>query len=261
VLTARVSPAAPSPPATSPSRCGTRACVSSTPSCASSTRRRAYEPRPPRIAKSTAHRLLTTLCSKGIAEQNPDTGNYLLGLHLYELGQLAQARSLLRHVALPTLTRLAQASAHTVNLAVADGPDVVFLERLENAQDVRFLGHVGRRFPSHCSSSVKAIAAYNPEAAQARRDAGFPPRVSHTGRSQSDWDRQLVEVRRRGFAASTSESFDDVTTIAVAILDPRRRATAAVSLLGPSVDITPELERLARLVQLAARRIGRELHR
>ncbi len=208
------------------------------------------------IAKSTAHRLLTTLCSRGIAEQNPDTGHYRLGLHLYELGQLAQARSVLRHVALPTMTRLAESTGHTVNLAVADGPDVVFLERLVNSADVRFLGHAGRRYPSHCTSSGKAIAAYNPEAAQARRDAGFPPRVSHTVRSQNDWDRQLVEVRRRGFAVSTSESFDDVTTIAVPILDPARRATSAVSVLGPSVEITRELDRLARLVQVAARRIS-----
>jgi DNA-binding IclR family transcriptional regulator len=213
------------------------------------------------IAKSTTHRLLTTLCSRGMAEQNPETGNYRLGLHLYELGHLAQARSVLRHVALPTLTRLAEATGHTVNLAVADGPDVVFLERLETRDDGRFLGHAGRRYPSHCTSSGKAIAAYHPEAAQARRDAGFPPRVSHTVRSQNDWDRQLVEVRRQGFAVSTSESFDNVTTIAVPILDPARRALAAVSILGPSPEITPELERFARLLQVAAQRISRALPR
>ena len=213
------------------------------------------------VAKSTAHRLLTALCRKGIAEQNPETGNYRLGLHLYELGQLAQARSILRHVALPTMTGLSEATRHTVNLAVADGPDVVFVERLENSDDVRFLGHAGRRYPSHCTSSGKAIAAYHPEAAQARRDAGFPPRVSHTVRTQNDWDQQLVEVRRRGFAVSTSESFDNVTTIAVPILDPGRRAVGAVSILGSSAEVVPELERLARLVQLAARRIGHALPR
>ncbi len=209
------------------------------------------------MAKSTAHRLLTTLCSRGMVEQNPETGSYRLGLHLYELGQLAQARNAVRHVALPIMSRLAEATGHTVNLAVADGPDVVFLERLETSADERILGHAGRRFPSHCTSSGKAIAAYNPEAAQARRDAGFPPRVSHTVRTQNDWDRQLVEVRRRGFATSSSESFDDVTTLAVPILDSRRRATTAISVLGPTARITPELDRLARLVGQAARRIGR----
>jgi DNA-binding IclR family transcriptional regulator len=211
------------------------------------------------VAKSTAHRLLAALCLKGIAEQNPETGQYRLGLHLYELGQLAQARSILRHVALPTMTGLAQTTGLTVNLGVADGPDVVFLERLENSNDVGFLGHAGRRYPSHCTSSGKVIAAYNPEAAQARRDAGFPPRVSHTVRTQNDWDRQLVEVRRSGFAVSTSESFDDVTSIAVPILDPRRRAAGAVSILGSSAEILPQLEQLTRVVQMAGRRISRAL--
>jgi DNA-binding IclR family transcriptional regulator len=213
------------------------------------------------IAKSTAHRLLTTLCSKGMTEQSPDTGLYRLGLHLYELGQLAQARNIRRHVALPIMIGLAASTRHTINLAVTDGPDVVFLERLETSDDVRFLGHAGRRYPSHCTSSGKAIAAFNPEAAQARRDAGFPPRVSGTVRSQIDWDRQLVEVRRRGFALSFGESFEGVTALAVPILDPTRRATSAISVLGPSGEIVPEIERLARLVQQAARRIGRALPR
>ena len=83
--------------------------------------------------------------------------------------------------------------------------------------------------------------------------------MSHTVRTQNDWDRQLVEVRRRGFAVSTSESFDNVTSIAVPILDPGRRAAAAVSVLGASSEILPELERLARLVQMAGRRISRAL--
>ena len=214
-----------------------------------------------RIAKSTAHRMLTTLCSRGIAEQNPDTGLYRLGMHLFELGQLTQARSLLRHVALPTLAQLAQTTGHTVNLAVADGSDVVFLERLENRDDVRILGHAGRRYPSHCTSSGKAIAAYDPEAAQARRDSGFPPRASGTLRSQEDWDRQLVEVRRRGFAVSSDETFDNVTTVAVPILNLGHRAIGAISILGPSAAITPDIDRFARLLQLSARRIGRGMSR
>jgi DNA-binding IclR family transcriptional regulator len=213
------------------------------------------------IAKSTAHRLLTTLCSRGIAEQNPETGQYRLGIHLYELGHLTQARNLLRHVALPTLSQLAQTTGHTVNLSVIDGADVVFIERLEARVDGRILDHAGRRYPSHCTSSGKAIAAYHPEAAQARRDSGFPPRVSGTLRSVGDWDRQLVEVRRRGFAVSSSETFDNVTTVAVPILDLAHRAIGAVSILGPSDEITPDIDRLARLLQMSARRISRGMSR
>src|SRR5690242_4161323 len=48
------------------------------------------------VAKSTAHRLLQTLTSRGFVEQRADTGLYRLGIHLYELGELALARNTLR---------------------------------------------------------------------------------------------------------------------------------------------------------------------
>ena len=77
------------------------------------------------IAKSTAHRLLTTLCSRGMTEKNPESGLYRLGMHLFELGQLAQARLRLRQLALPMLGELRAVTGHTVHLGVADGADVV----------------------------------------------------------------------------------------------------------------------------------------
>jgi DNA-binding IclR family transcriptional regulator len=56
--------------------------------------------------------------------------------------------------------------------------------------------------------------------------------VSQTVRTRNDWDQQLVEVRRRGFVVSTSESFDNVTSIAVPILNLERRSVGAVSVQG-----------------------------
>lgn len=53
------------------------------------------------VAKSTAHRLLQTLASRGFVEQDAESGQYRLGIHVYELGALALARNGLRHAALP----------------------------------------------------------------------------------------------------------------------------------------------------------------
>ena len=133
------------------------------------------------VAKSTAHRLLQTLASRGFVEQDAHSGQYRLGMHVYELGALALARNELRHAALPFLRQVATATGLTVNLSVPDGPDVVFVERIENSDGVRILGHFGRRLPAHTTSSGKAIAAWNAEADLARRRAGFPPRVSQHG--------------------------------------------------------------------------------
>ena len=74
------------------------------------------------VAKSTAHRLLTTWCARDMAERNPDTGRYRLGMRLFEFGQMASDRFPLRRAALPLLEELRQASGHTVHLISAGPP-------------------------------------------------------------------------------------------------------------------------------------------
>lgn len=211
------------------------------------------------IAKSTAHRLLTTLASRGMVSQNPENGLYRLGMHLYELGQLALARHTLRHIALPILQELRRATRFTVNFSVADGADIVFVERLLTAQSGPVLSHSGYRYPAHCTSSGKAIAAFNPPLAQARLAAGFPPRAKGTVRSAADWSAAIEHVRRKGYAESHDESFDGVSSVAVPVLDGSGTAVAAVSVFGSSHDLDPEIERLVPLLVAASRRISKRL--
>ena len=207
------------------------------------------------IAKSTAHRVLTTLAGRGFIEQDPDSGLYRLGLHLYELGQLTISRNTLRHAALPTLRRIASQTRLTANLAIADGPDVVFLERVELGAGERILGHAGRRFPAHVTSSGKAMAAFSLTLDRARREAGFPPRVRATVRTEQDWAGELARVRAKGYALASDESFDGVTTIAVPVLRGEH-AIAAISVFGPHESVTPRVDRIVPLLVAAARRIS-----
>ncbi len=208
------------------------------------------------VAKSTAHRLLQTLVSRGFVEQDRHSGLYRLGMHIYELGQLALERNGLRHAALPTLRQVAHTTGLTVNFGVPDGPDVVFVERIENRDSIRFLGHVGRRFPAHCTSSGKAIAAFNHDLEEARRRAGFPPRVSKTVRTEADWHHALTQVRKDGYAVSHSESFDGASSVAVPVI-VHKLAIASVSLFGPTEVLAPKVERLVPVLIAASRRIAK----
>lgn len=213
------------------------------------------------IAKSTAHRLLTTMASRRIVEQNPHTGRYRLGIHLFELGHLAQARFDLRQVAMPTMLELSRQTGYVVNLSVPDGADVVYIERLEIGAGAKLLAKSGLRLPSHVTSSGKVMAAYNPDAARARTEAGFPPRVSHTIRSRTEWEATLDEVRRLGYAHADHESYEGISTVAVPLLDLQQHAYAALSLLGPNERLAPQVPTLARLLHTAAQRISRSLGR
>lgn len=210
------------------------------------------------IAKSTAHRLLQTLISRGFVEQDQSTGQYRLGIHLYELGQLALARNELRYAALPTLRQVAQATSLTVNFSVPEGADVVFVERIENRDGVRILGHFGRRLPSHCTSSGKVLAAFNDSVYRARVAAGFPPRLRSTVRSVEQWDAVVEEVRTRRFAQSHGESFDGASSVAVPVLNSGV-AIASLSVFGPTEQVQPAVGHLVPLLTAASNRIAKSI--
>lgn len=209
------------------------------------------------VAKSTAHRVLTTLAGRGFIEQDPDTGLYSLGLHLYELGTLSLERNRLRHAALPTLRIMAHQTGLTVNLGVPDGADVVFIERLEAPHSVRFLGHSGRRLPAHCTSSGKVIAAYNTQLDEERRIAGFPPRASATIRREADWEQELSLVRTRGHAITHNASYDGSSSVAVPIRKGGS-AVGSVSFFGPSEVIVPKIDKLVPMLIAGAARVARD---
>ncbi len=211
------------------------------------------------IAKSTAHRLLSSLCARGLAEKNAETGQYRLGLHLFELGQLALNRNHLRRTAMPLLEELRQVSGCTIHLAIADGADVVYLERLETLRGMQLMTTVGRRWPAHCTSSGKAIAAFDPAAAEARRLAGFPPRTQNTIRTERDFNEVLAETRRLGVAISKGEARVGLTSVAAPVRDSAGRARAAISVVGPSREMNDDLGRPARLVTVASRKLAHAL--
>jgi DNA-binding IclR family transcriptional regulator len=211
------------------------------------------------VAKSTAHRLLSTLCARGIAEQVPDTGQYRLGLHLYELGQLAQDRLPMRHVALPLLEELRLTTGHTVHLSIADGPDVLFLDRLQTLRGIPLVGERPRRIALHATSAGKVIAAFDPAARAAREKAGFIKLTAHTIGTKQEWDQALDQIRRTGFAVSDSDAQLGLASVAAPVRDGQGRARAAVSVAGPSAVVAADTDRLSRVVILTAAKLAHRL--
>lgn len=211
------------------------------------------------VAKSTAHRLLTSLCARGLAERNPESGQYRLGLHLFELGQLTADRMRLRRAAMPLLEELRQASGCSTQVGIARGADVFFVGRLETLSGMKQLAAAARRLPAHATASGKAIAAFDPSVARSCVSHGMPALASRTITTAADFDRALDEVRRRGVAVSLDEAMDGMGSVAAPVLDSAGRAVAAVSLVKPSAELAADLGRLSQLVSIAARRLARTL--
>lgn len=210
------------------------------------------------VAKSTVHRVLTTFTERGITEQNPQTGRYRLGLRLYDLGVLVQARNDVRSAALPSLRQIALRLSTDVHLSVPDGADIVYVERIR-VREVYRVQMVTARAPSHTTGSGRAIAAYNRDVDQARRRAGFPPRTNRTLRTEAEWAAALERVRVNGFAFAHDEMVTGSASLAVPIFDSLQRAVAAVSVYGPQENLAQRSAAIVPLLRSSSAAIGSRL--
>lgn len=205
------------------------------------------------VAKSTAHRLATTLCASGYVERNPHTGQYRLGLHVYELGTLVANRMKLCNVAGPIVAELRERTGSTVNLAVPDAHETVYVRRLQSLRALQLFMPIGLRLPAHATSCGRAIAAFNPMLAQACRDAGFPSLTSQTINSLATFDRDLQIIEEQGYASSIDAVVRGLSSVAAPIFDRKGYVCAAISVADLTSQIEPNVEKLARLVIQASR--------
>jgi IclR family transcriptional regulator, KDG regulon repressor len=214
------------------------------------------------IGKSTAHRLLSTLADERLLEQDPHTGAYRLGLAMYELGASVALHTDLHEACSPVLDQLRNATRETVQVAVLDGREVVYVERRESPQTLRLFGRVGHRNSAHCTSTGKVLlAALPPEVLEAtlhgwRLERKTPYTITDPRALRSG----LEEVRHRGWAENIGESELGAASIAAAIRDERGDVIAALSIVGPVQRLgSDSLRRFARPVVDASLAVSRRL--
>jgi len=110
------------------------------------------------MPKSTTHRLVSDLLSAGILERGEH--GIRLGLRLFELGHLVPTQRTLREIALPYAHSLNEVTGLTCNVAVRDGVDIMYVEKI-TMRNLRVPhSRAGGRLPLHCTALGKAILAY-----------------------------------------------------------------------------------------------------
>src|SRR5438046_9856450 len=102
-----------------------------------------------RVNKSTAYRFLAHLASEGYLLRD-DAGAYVVGPKLARLGAGIAYHATLRKVSRPVLTQLSKETTETVNLAVLDGHDVLYLEVLESSHSFRMASRAAIHRPPTC---------------------------------------------------------------------------------------------------------------
>lgn len=209
------------------------------------------------LARSSAHRLLTEAEQLGWVTR---VGRrFELGMALFELGELVPVKHRLRTAALPHVQDLFAVTEETVHLAVRDGDDAVYVEKLHGHASLPLPSRTGGRAPLTCTAVGKALLAHAPR--EVVDDVLARPLRRFTPQSVTDpavLARQLAEVRRTGTAVEREEAAPGGGCVASAVL-VGGVPVAALSVSVPLERFRPE--RLAPAVRTAALGLSRVLAR
>lgn len=207
------------------------------------------------LSKSTAFRLLATLQNNGAVERAGN--NYRLGKMIQDLGSTQEdaLQGRMRDALTPFLADLYELSKQTVHLAVLQGTDVVYLNKLYGHLQVRSPSRIGGRAPGYCTAVGKVLLAYNPDAAEKAVEAGMLSWTPSTITAPDKFRKELLEVRRTNLAYDREEILSGLNCVAAPVFGPNGRPVAAMSVSGPVGKFIPESQATAlRKVCYAASR-------
>lgn len=215
------------------------------------------------VARSTAHRLLTTFVSQGFAVQDSPSRAYRPGPQLMEVGQAAMQNLDIRSRARPHLEKLADDTGETVSLLIPERGNVRFVDSIESRNAVRVASRFGLDLPAHATSGGKAIlASLQPDAFYDLYPTENLPRVTAgTVSTRTQLMAELEEIRACGYALNSQESEVGLGAAGVAVCDPTGRPTAAVAVAGPVQRMEGEhLDNILKAMKHAAARIATSLY-
>jgi len=214
------------------------------------------------LAKSTVHRLASTLLEQGMLEQNPADGKYHLGLALFELGTMVRRKMDFTVEARPFLRTLMEKTGETVHLAILDHDSILYVITHESKQALRMGSKVGTRAPVHSTAVGKVLLAFQPGEEIERIVArGLPQSTPGTLVDAKALRRELALVRAQGYAVDDEESEIGLRAIAAPIRNYSGEVVAAISIAGPVHRMTKKallswLRELVEAAEAVSQRLG-----
>jgi PcaR/PcaU/PobR family beta-ketoadipate pathway transcriptional regulator len=192
------------------------------------------------LSKSTIQRLTFTLKHLGYLDRDEETKKFRLGPETLSLS-LSMMRDLdMRRVASPYLKRTAKEIGETVNLAILNRIEIVYVERIKTQQILNINLEIGSRLPAYCTSMGKALLAFLPDdrLRELLRKINFTPLTSYTITRREDLMRELKKVRDQGFSTNNEELSIGLRSVAAPVRDYTGEVIAAVNIAVPSIRVS-----------------------
>ena len=186
------------------------------------------------LTRPSLYRMLAGLEAEGLAIQT-DAKQYLPGPGLIALARRALDSQDIRLLARPALERLRDLTGETVHLAVRNGVEMIYIDKIESLQSVRMVSTIGTRVAIHSTGVGKAyLAALSNEAAEHLMDSlTLAPITPQTATKPSALRARVTQARADGFVFDDQENELGIVCYGAAILKDLTQPVACVSVSIP----------------------------
>ena len=199
------------------------------------------------LPKGTVHRLLGTLKNLGYIEQNPQNRKYYLTVKIFKLGTTITDRVGLVQI-IPYMKKLSQQFNETINLAIMDRDEIVYLYSVGSDNTLKIDLRIGSNQPAYCAAVGKVLLAYLSE----KELDGYLQRVKlkpytlYTITSKEYLKKGLKLIREKGYSFISEEYMQGVSCVAVPLKDQQGKVCAGLSFSVPTVRM--DKEKLSQLI-------------
>ena len=205
---------------------------------------------------ATAHRLVGELAGWGALHRR-ENGEYVVGRRMWDLGLLAEVQTGLRQIASPFLHDLHAATLATVHLAVRDGYEVLYVDRVSGHVSVPVVSRVGSRLPLHATGVGKVLLAYAPAEVVTSVLASLTRVTAFTVTQPGRLAEQIRRVHRDGYATTSEEMTLGACSVAVPVRAGDGDVVAALGIVVAGLG--RDRDRLVSALRVTARGISRSL--
>lgn len=184
--------------------------------------------------KGTIHPVLQELISSKYVHFDLETKRYTLGIGSCVLASRFMESDSVFKLILDEMKIVVEVCSEICQLAVLDGPDVLYLAKIEAPQAIRLSSHVGKRLPANCTALGKALLSQHSfDELRELYKNGLERLTEHSIKTVEELYAELETVRKNSFAFDNREAIVNVKCCAVPICHKNKSVVAGLSVSVP----------------------------
>ena len=214
--------------------------------------------------KSTVYGLVSTMRSFHVVEQDSITGKYMLGMHLFELGNVVRNSWDVVAIGRKYMPSIAQTIGESVGLWMYQDDEMICLFQQDTSNPMRIVTEAGTHFPLNCTAMGKAVFTWMPDREfklrQLVKNHRMPLFTPHTIVDEEGMLKEFDRIQSNGVAIENGEHFIGMRAVAAPVFDSSGFPRYALTTAGMFRSIKEEnFVNAARMIWNASRSMSQEM--